>query len=840
MAKAENIFLIDANSLIHRAFHALPPLTSPDGKPVQALYGVASILLKLWKEEKPRYAAALFDRPEPTFRKERYAAYKAQRPKAPDELVSQLIEAHRLFEVFGVPVFEAPGWEADDLIATLAHRFRSSSDARVMILTGDLDTLQLVEDNHILVRALKTGISDTVLYDEAAVKERYGLVPRQLIDYKALVGDASDNVKGVPGVGPKTAAQLLQKFGTLEAFYAKATSDERLAKKVLPHREAAELAKMLVTLRDDAPLPPTPREALAVPPDAQGARAYFEKFGFRALIKRMGGEVPAVSPAKETVLMKEDLPAASAFGALAKEVASAKEELLSPHVIVRDDAVHPLPVGDALKVGFGIKNILKRAWQERKDVAPPYWDLGVGAWLLDPDSHAHEPAQVFQRFAHAVWDGSDGHYEMLFAHEHHALAAAGLLDIFRELEMPLLRVLGEMEQAGILLSRERLATLLAKTDDHLALLEQGISRLAGEEFNLNSPREVGRILFEKLGIRGAEMKTPGGKRSTREEALLGLADAHPIVKAILEHREFFKIRSTYLAPLLARIESDGRVRTEYVQTGAATGRLSSQAPNLQNIPQNFIWSKELRAAFVSPPGWSLLALDYTQLELRILAAVSGDPELIDACVRGEDLHRLTASRALGISLEAVGDKERRLAKTLNFGLAYGMGARAFAQVAGVSAEEAKRFIAQYFKTFTRVKEWQESVKAEARAKGFVQTLTGRRRYLPGVLSSAPQFRAEAERAAINHPIQGLGADIMKRAMIGMREEFRAREWNDAAHLLLSIHDELLLEVRDDMIQAIAPRARDIMEHAYPLAVPLTVKMSVGKDWGHLGAWSSRE
>ncbi len=820
-ATRNDIFLIDANSLIHRAFHALPPLTSPDGAPVQALYGVASILLKLWKEEKPRYAAALFDRPEPTFRKERYDAYKAQRAKAPDELVSQLIEAHRLFEVFGIPVFEAPGWEADDLIATLAHRFRSAPDARVVILTGDLDTLQLVEDDHILVRALKTGISDTVLYDEAAVKGRYGLEPRQLIDYKALVGDASDNVKGVPGVGPKTAAQLLQKFGTLEKFYAASSGDEKLAKRVLPHRAAAELAKMLVTLRDDAPIPPTPRSALAVPPTADGARAYFEKRGFRALIKRMGGEVSAAPPAKEAASAKEDL------------FTSAKEKSLPAHVVVRDDAAHPLPAGDALKVGFGIKSILKRAWREGKDLPPPYWDFGVGAWLLDPDSHAQEPAQLFQRLAHMVWDGSDAHHEALFAHEHQALAEAGLLAIFRELEMPLLRVLGEMEQTGILLSRERIAALLAKTDDHLALLERGISRLAGEEFNLNSPREVGRILFEKLGIHGAQMKTPGGKRSTREEALLSLAAAHPIVKSILEHREFFKIRSTYLAPLLARIEKDGRVRTEYVQTGAATGRLSSQAPNLQNIPQNFIWAKELRAAFVAPAGWSLLALDYTQLELRILAAVSGDPELIGACVRGEDLHRLTASRALGIPLEEVGDKERRLAKTLNFGLAYGMGARAFAQVAGVSAEEAKRFIAQYFKTFTRVKEWQESVKMEARATGFVQTLTGRRRYLPAILSSAPQFRAEAERAAINHPIQGLGADIMKRAMLKMREEFRARGWDGEEHLLLSIHDELLLEVRDDMMEAIAPRAQAIMEQAYPLKVPLTVKMSAGKDWGHL-------
>ncbi len=811
-SEGKRIFLIDANSLIHRAFHALPPLTSPQGAPVQAIYGVASILVRLWREEKPEYAAACFDRPEPTFRKERYTEYKAHRPKAPDELITQIIEVHRLFGVFGIPVYEAAGWEADDCIATAAERLKN--DALVIILTGDLDALQLVEDPNVTVWALKTGISEVMKYNNAAVRARYGLDPKQLPDYKALVGDPSDNVKGVPGIGPKTAAAFLKQFGTLENLFAAAPREEKVRAKLLPYLKEAEFAKMLVTLRKDAPLSIETLDSLKVAANLDAAREYFESLGFKALLKRMGEKI-----------VVEDVPTKSTTPIPLQENKS-----LPSHTIILGEIPRNLPAG--LKVGFELKVILQRAWREGKDIVPPYWDLGVAAWLLDPDAKSFEATTVAKRLLNQFWSGSSEEYEHLFRQEYRLLRESGAQSILETIEMPLMRVLAEMEAKGIVVSKDRLTALLEKVQDRLRILEKEIYVHAGETFNLNSPREVGRILFEKLGIEGGAT-TRTGLRSTREEALLAVKDVHPVVEKILEYREFFKMQSTYLAPLGEHIKEDGRVHTEFVQTGTGTGRLSSRNPNLQNIPQGFIWAKELRGAFVVPEGFSLLACDYTQLELRILAALSGDAELIAAFRRRDDLHRLTAARVLGVPVEKVGDKERRLAKTLNFGLMYGMGARAFAEAAEVKLEEAKKFIAQYFRTFARVKEWQESIKSFARGKGYVQSLTGRRRYLEGIRGGAPRFRAEAERAAINFPIQGLGADIIKLAMICVRDCIQREGWEISAAMLLSIHDELLFEIRDDMIAKIAPKLVECMESSYPLAVPLTVKASVGKDWGHL-------
>ncbi|MCR4328777.1 MAG: DNA polymerase [Patescibacteria group bacterium] len=824
MAKIEDIhtiFLFDANSLIHRAFHALPPLTAPDGRPVQAVYGVASILLKLWKEGRPQYAAALFDRPEPTFRKERYDAYKAQRAKAPDELVSQIIETHRLFEMLGIPVFELPGWEADDLIATLARTLtKKNKNVRVIIFTGDLDTLQLVEDGRIAVRALKTGVSETMLYDEAAVKARYGLSPKQLPDYKAFVGDPSDNIKGVPGIGPKTASSLVLQFGSLEKIYDAAEKDEKLGKKLLPFRVDADLAKELVVLHDNAPLGDIPLDTLKAREDFEGARNYFENLGFRALLKRMNGGVLSRS---EVISSETSL--------------SHRTVVNFPEYCVLKDTL-PVEILESkkVKIGFNLKQKLKNLWESGKDCSPPYFDCGVAAWLLDPDAKTYDQNTVIHRAFKTTWNENEEEYRKIFEREYRMLFEYGLLDIFETIEMPLLRVLGEMEKRGIRVQKIRLQDLLHNTDKRIETLEQEIYQYAGERFNLNSPREVGRILFEKLEIGGKESRTPTGQRTTREDVLHAIADRHPIIEKILSYREFFKVQSTYIIPLLECSVADERVHTEFVQTGTGTGRLSSRNPNIQNIPQNFIWANELRSAFVAQEGWSLVACDYTQIELRILAAVTGDEGLIGACRRGDDLHKITASRVLGIAPEKVSDKDRRLAKTLNFGLVYGMGSRAFAEAAGISSEEAKRFIAQYFSTFSRVKEWQEGIKTYARTEGYVQTLSGRRRYLPDILSSFPRARADAERLAINHPIQGLGADIMKCAMVGVWRMITDKKWEDRVHMLLSIHDELLFEVRDDMIEIALPRISECMESAYALAVPLTVKIAIGKDWGNLTVW----
>jgi DNA polymerase-1 len=825
----KTLLLIDANSIIHRSFHALPPLTTQGSKPIQAVYGLASILLKLWREERPDYAAALFDRPEPTLREKKYAEYKAQRPATPDELISQLTEAHNLFSEFGVKTFEVVGHEADDLIATLAEKFRGEADLKMVILTGDLDTLQLVEDGKIYVRTFKKGVSDTMVYDEKAVEERYGLKPEQLVDYKALVGDQSDNIKGVPGVGPKTASDALKQFGNLDSVYKNLGKDPKLEKKLAPFRKEAELARQLVTLERNAPLGIENLQELKIKDKTPEIKAYFAKLGFETLIKRLEEGV--------AVARKETRKQGQIFFNNRLSVKKAAKFGRSDAVFVSGsfgaEYSHEF-ASEKPKVGFGLKAFLKELWKKKKDLAPPYFDLGVAFWLLDPDFKDYEPKAVFRKFLNKEWSGEISDLSHAFDFAREKLNEYKLEKIFNDVEMPLLRILAEMENTGVCVSGEKLGRLETEIDKNISVIAKEIYSLAGEEFNINSPQKVSEILFGKLAITPtSDAKTKTGLRSTRAGNLEELRGANKIVDSILNYRESFKILSTYVRPLREILGPDGRVRTEFVQTGTATGRLSSKSPNLQNIPQESIWAEDLRSAFVAPKGFSLLALDYSQLELRILAALSGDEKMIEAFRKGLDIHKVTAARVFGVPLLDVKPEERRLAKTLNFGLIYGMGAAAFARASGLSRERAREFIAAYFKEFRGVKGWQEGIKSEARERGYTETLLGRRRYLFGIVADSQQIVAEAERAAINHPVQGLGADFIKMSMIKSKEKLEETgSWNKNAKMILSIHDELLFEVRDDMMEKTARLIKEIMEGIYDLPVPLEVEVYSGKDWGH--------
>lgn len=818
----KNLLLIDAHSIIHRCFHALPPLTAPDGRPTQALYGLSSVLLKLFREEKPEYAAALFDRPEPTFRKERYEEYKAQRAAAPDELVDQINEAHALFKQFGIRTFEKPGFEADDLIATLAELFRADPDIRVIILTGDLDTLQLVENEKVVVRTFRKGISDTFTYDEKAIRERYGLHPDQLVDYKALVGDVSDNIKGVPGIGPKTASELLSRFGTLEHIYRNMATLPKAKVKLENARAEAELAKHLVMLDRNVPLGVRNINELGVAGPLPSLTSYFSGLGFETLIRRFEnhrqgtiltshGEPLPEMPLGDIVIFSslESIP---------------DETLLSPKT----------------KVGFELKQLLKKYWSKGKDVAPPYYDLGVAFWLLNPDFKKYDPAATAKKFLGKEWRGTPGDFYEALNFTKGRLNLYKLTGVFGAIEMPLLRILAEMEAWGIQVSLEKLKALEDKIEKNLQELTTAIYAQAGESFNINSPRQIGTLLFKKLQIPTTLLKkTLKGEFSTNAGNLELLRDAHPIVPLILLYRESFKIQSTYVRPIQALIDSQGRLHTEFVQTGTATGRLSSQSPNLQNIPQESPWARELRGAFEATQGHSLLALDYSQLELRIVAALSGDTKMKDAFVRNEDIHKITAATVLSIPPERVGTRDRRLAKALNFGLIYGMGVLAFSKTSRLSRAEAQKFIDAYFREFSLIPTWQEKVRSEARTFGYVQTLTGRRRYLPELASGSPRLEAEALRAAVNHPVQGLEADIMKMAMIEIKKMFEKKGWwGQEVKMLLSIHDELLFEVRDDMIKKITPQIKKAMEEVFDLTPSLKVDVSLGKDWGHLKKMSS--
>lgn len=826
------LLLIDANSLIHRCFHALPPLTAPDGRPTQALYGLANILLKIFpvggesalarKEEKPDYAAALFDRPEPTFRKDEYKEYKAQRPKAPAELVSQIIEAHNLFEKFGVKTFEKAGFEADDFIATFVKKFGDKPDLKIVILTGDLDTLQLVKGDKVVVRVFRKGISDTFIYNEQAVLDRYGLMPNQMTDYKALVGDPSDNIKGVPGVGPKTASDLLSKFENIEGIYNNLESDEKLKKKLGPFRERVELSKKLVTLVSETPLEVS-LDDLKVVSKNEELKDYFRNLGFESLLKRIGG---ASSPSIKSGLSKNKRGRASR--GLFDSKKSEEVLLLLPNSQFKEDYLSP-----KIKIGFELKKLIKNLWEGGRDLLPPYFDLSVAFWLLEPDFKNYEPEEVFKNFLSKEWSGTAANIEEAYDFCKKKIDEFELSDVFNNIEMPLLRILAEMEKNGIGISLDKLELLREKIEKRLDELGKEIYKLAGEEFNINSPKQLREILFQKLGIgKKFVKKTEGGQFSTSAENLKAISSLHPIVNLILEYRDGFKILSTYVIPIKNFVGKDGRLRTEFNQTGTATGRLSSETPNLQTIPQESFWAKDLRSAFEARKEFSFVSFDYSQLELRILAALSEDPRMMEAFKENIDIHKITASRVLGIPLEKVGEKERRLAKTLNFGLIYGMGITAFSEVAGISRSEAEVFAANYFREFSRVKEWQEEVKNQARSLGYVKTLTGRRRYVKNILSRSPREVSFFERAAINHPIQGLGADIIKLATIKTREAL-GEKWNNGVELVLSVHDELLFEIRDDMIKEVAPLIKEAMEKAYSLSVPLVVEVACGKDLSRL-------
>ncbi|HXF44245.1 MAG TPA: DNA polymerase [Candidatus Paceibacterota bacterium] len=811
----KTLFLIDANALIHRAYHALPPLTAPSGEPVGALYGLSSVLLKLLREQKPDYAAAAFDRPEPTFRDELFREYKAHRPPVEEELIHQLAEARELFRKFGVRSFEEKGLEADDIIASLVSKFKTVPGLKIVILTGDLDTLQLVHKDKVVVQAPKKGLSETFIYNEDAVRARFGVPPRSMTDYKALVGDPSDNIPGIPGIGPKTAAKLLGKYGSVEGLFKRLGEDKKLAVKIGGFREQAELSKKLVTLKESIPLDVDlnglsfkgPRTAEIVP--------YFARLGFQSLVKRFadsGGKAITFEPKAvgEAVIV----PSASFAAERRGELSSSK-----------------------LKIAFDWKEIIKELSGKGIEVRPPIFDVKVAGWLIDPGGKDFSLNSLYRRFFHESGEGEEaiGLISRLAPLFEAKIGEYGLGTVFEEIEMPLIEVLAFMEKWGIGANAEKLRILDGEISAGLEETAKRIYEAAGTTFNINSSQQLSRILFEKLGIKAVKVrKTKSGLKSTSFEVLKELKNEHPIISLILDYRENFKIASTFVRPLIKETEGDGRVRTNFIQTGTSTGRIASAEPNLQNLPQESRWSKRLRECFETPKGFRFLALDYSQLELRLLAHVSGDRKLRKAFIEGIDAHRITASQIFNVPPEKVTPEMRRVGKTLNFGVIYGMGARAFSEISELPLEKSSQFIEEYFGDFPEVKAWQDRIKNEARTFGFVRNENGRRRWFLEGASGSPRAESETERAAVNFPIQSLGADIIKKAMIGTFQLIKEKGWlGSKAKLVLTIHDELLFEVRDDILEEISGLIRPIMENVQKISVPLSVEMRVGKNLGDL-------
>ena len=782
----KTLVLLDAHAILHRAFHALPDFTSPTGEPTGALYGVVSMLLKIAEDLKPDYIAACFDLPKPTYRHDVYKEYKAGRAKTDDGLVAQIIRSRDIFAAFNIPIFEQEGFEADDILGTIAYQLRSHKNLRVIIASGDMDTLQCVEGKRVQVYTLKKGINDTILYDEAAVKERFGFPPKMVPDYKGLRGDTSDNIPGIRGIGEKTATDIITTFGSIDDIYKKLKKNEqafldagikaRIIDLLKDGEEEAQFSKMLATIRTDAPVTyevPTSHWKERV--NSEDILTLFAELGFRTLAARV------------------------------RFIFNLAEDVMPSQVTT------------------GVSE-----WAVK--------EASVMLWLLESDRTNASYEDIID-YGRNYFETTD--FSKIVEKFTAKLKDQKLWSVYENIEQPLLTVIEYLNGVGVSLDVAYLKTLSEKMHIELTALEGKIYELAGMTFNINSPKQMGEVLFDTLGLKPKQQKkTATGQRSTRESELEKMKDSHPIIVEVLRYRELQKLVSTYIDNLPGMVASDGRLHTTFLQTGAVTGRMASQNPSLQNIPVKTEESKAIRRGFVAVPGYTMVSIDYSQIELRVAAILSGDQQLIEIFKNGDDIHAGVASRVFGVPQKDVTSEMRRKAKVINFGILYGMGVNALRQNLGegTSREEAQEFLNAYFNTFTRLAEYLEETKGYARIHGYTKTMFGRRRHFPGITSSAPFIRASAERMAINAPVQGTAADIMRIAMNEVYEHIKKRK-DDAVRMLLQVHDELVFEVRDDVLEAECKKLEAIMEGVLhgqeTYSVPILCDVAVGQNWADL-------
>ena len=849
------LVLLDANGLVYRAFYALPYLTTSDGRPTNAVYGFTTMLLKVLEEERPTHIAAAFDRPAPTFRHAAYKPYKATRPQMPDDLRPQVHLVREVCRAFGVPVFEVEGFEADDVIATLARRAEEAG-FEVLVVTGDLDLLQITSDQ---TRVLVTsrGLTETTLYDAQRVRERFGVAPHQLPDLKALRGDPTDNLPGVPGIGGVTAARLVAQFGTVEALLARMEAlPQNLRDRLARFRDQILRGKELATLVRDVPIEPDWDSLRVRPPDQERLGALFWDLEFKRLLERLGIEPVQEGAGQYTQAEDWNLKAPAwvavalhAEGkpmdgrthgvALAARPGEATYVAFGPRV---PPGVGAVLTSEVPKVSQDVKADLIRL--RRLGVRPRgfAFDVGLASYVLNPGRRSHDLRTV--ALEQIGWrlepSKAEGAWQTVCWEADALLRVKGPLEaamrereverVYWEIEMPLVEVLAEMEWNGVAIDVPYLQELSRELRARLAELTRQIHTLAGMEFNLSSPKQLAFVLFEKLGL--PRLKRTKTGYSTDAEVLETLASHHEIVAKILEHRELQKLLSTYVEVLPRLVHPEtGRVHTTFNQTGTATGRLSSQDPNLQNIPIRTEEGRKIRRAFVAEPGNLLLSADYNQIELRILAHISGDEALQEVFRSGRDIHAEVASEVFGIPKERLGPEHRRVAKVINYGIVYGISPYGLAQRIGTSPAEAERYIQRYFATFPGVYAYVQRTIAEARRTGYVTTLLGRRRYLPDLHSRNRTVREAAERAAVNTPIQGSQADLIKLAMVRLHREAIARV--PGARMILQVHDELLFEVPAGHLRDLASIVAEVMRSAFVLSVPIEVDVRAGPNWRDL-------
>ena len=766
------IVLLDAHAVLHRGYHAMQGFATRDGRPTGAIYGLMTMVLRLYNEIKPDYIAACFDLPKPTFRHTSYDAYKAGRAKTEDALAEQLKAAPSICERLSIPVYCHEGFEADDMLGTIVDQLKQRKDVRIIIASGDMDTLQLVDDEKVFVYTLKRG-NDTALFDEKAVIERYGFGPKMIPDYKGLAGDPSDNIIGIKGIGDKTATELIKAFGSVESMYIALKKDrnqflekgfkERMVKLLEEGEEEALFSKTLATIRRDAPVTYVfPEKKWSETINMEEYEKLCDEFEFRSLRNKLASIDTREGEA--SLVVEEDVA-----------LADLEELRVMTHLL------HSEMTNASL---VDIRTLTDKS---------SFVDMR--AWLQEE------------------------------------LKKEGLWNLYEEVEQPLMSVIRDMEACGITLDTKGLGKLSKELHARVVALSQEIYTSAGMEFNIASPKQLGEVLYEKLNLGTKIKKTSTGAKSTNAGELEKIKDEHPIVVQIIEYRELTKLLSTYIDTLPNYVQDDGRIHAHFIQTGAGTGRFSCEDPNLQNLPIKSELGKKVREAFVAPPGKVLLSCDYAQIDLRAAAMLSGDKHLIEIFEKNIDVHTGTAARVFGVSEADVTADMRRKAKAINFGILYGMGVTSLKEGMHVERAEAQAFYDQYKATFTRLMEYLEEVKAYAWKHGYTVTLLGRRREVPLLKSPLPFLRAQGERIAINAPIQGTSADVIKLAMIDADAYIKEKNLQDKVKLSLQIHDELVFELDANLAESVADDLVVVLENVLKKRnlsnLPLVASRSLG-------------
>jgi len=842
------LMILDGNSIVNRAFYGIRPLTAPDGTPTNAIYGFLAILERLLNEIKPDALAVTFDLKAPTFRHLKFDGYKAQRKGMPEELAQQMPVLKELLDAMGVRRYELEGFEADDLLGT-ASAICEKEGWDCVIVTGDKDSLQLVSPGTTVCNVkTRLGQTETILYTPERFEEEYGFEPIHIVDLKALMGDSSDNIPGVPGVGEKTALDLIRRYRTVDAIYSDLDTleiKEGVRKKLREGEDSARLSYWLATIVRDAPMDFHPGDALWNRSYTPALYPLMKRLGFQKMIEKWGlsPDTQAVQQAEAVSLPRVELAPEALLQAIneAEHLSVFPLERLDSLELCDGKAVYTVswsawgePYSALLqalfsprvkKLGHNSKDFMLLLLNEGLDVEGFVFDTALAGYLLDATGSDYSLERLSAGQLGTEYHGAEAIWR-LYRPMEEKLAALGMLELYNTAELPLCRVLAEMEQLGFLVDRKALYDFGESLNDGIAALQASIWQHAGREFNINSPKQLGEILFEELML-------PAGKKaktgwSTNADVLEKLRGKHPIVDEVLEYRMLTKLKSTYADGLLKVISPDGRIHTSFQMTVTATGRLSSTEPNLQNIPVRKKLGAQIRQMFVAAPGKVLVDADYSQIELRLLAHISNDQAMIDAFLSGEDFHAVTASRVFNVPLAEVTPLLRSQAKAVNFGIVYGISAFSLAQDIGVRPNEAKAYMEAYLEKYHGVRDYMKRIVEQARADGYVSTLYGRRRELPELKSANFNTRSFGERVALNMPIQGTAADIIKLAMV--RVHRRLAEEGLQARLILQVHDELIVECPETERERVSEILRGEMENAAQLSVPLTADVHSGHSW----------